>query len=146
MAQILGIDPATIPVMFLKACIFDTFLIFGIIAFRKRRQIKAWWMKRRGDCRKTEPDRREAMPAEPASGSRRINPVQRALQDEGRRRGIDAVGALGPRDVLFDQRPLRGDRRQPFVPERDRNVRLLRQVAREGACRLGARALGCRPC
>ena len=46
--EILGIDPATIPVLFLKACIFDTFLIFGIVAYRKRRQIRAWWMKRRG--------------------------------------------------------------------------------------------------
>ncbi|MFZ2101316.1 MAG: DUF6105 family protein [Oricola sp.] len=53
--QILGIDPATIPVLFLKACIFDTFLIAGIIAFRKRRQIRQWWVARQAQA---------AMPAE----------------------------------------------------------------------------------
>lgn len=45
--SLLGIEPSTIPVLFLKACIFDTFLIFGIIAFRKRKQIRAWWNNRR---------------------------------------------------------------------------------------------------
>lgn len=45
--SLLGVEPASIPVLFLKACIFDTFLIFGIIAFRKRRQIRAWWDGRR---------------------------------------------------------------------------------------------------
>jgi len=46
--SLLGIEPSAIPGMFLKACILDTFLIFGIIAFRKRRQIRAWWDNRRG--------------------------------------------------------------------------------------------------
>ncbi|WP_246272942.1 DUF6105 family protein [Oricola thermophila] len=46
--DILGVDPAAIPGMFLKACIFDTFLIAGIIAFRRRRQIREWWALRRG--------------------------------------------------------------------------------------------------
>lgn len=45
--QMLGIDPATIPGLFLKACIFDSALIFAIVAFRKRRAIRAWWEKRR---------------------------------------------------------------------------------------------------
>ena len=45
--SLLGVEPATIPALFLKACIFDTFLIFGIIAFRKRRAIRAWWAERR---------------------------------------------------------------------------------------------------
>ena len=43
---VLGVDPATIPGLFLKACIFDTFLIFGFVAFRKRRQIRQWWQER----------------------------------------------------------------------------------------------------
>ncbi|WP_193178418.1 DUF6105 family protein [Oricola nitratireducens] len=46
--SILGVEPSTIPVLFLKACIFDTFLIFGIIAYRKRGQIRQWWAARRG--------------------------------------------------------------------------------------------------
>ena len=45
--SILGIDPATIPGLFLKACIFDTFLIFGFVAFRKRRRIRQWWQERK---------------------------------------------------------------------------------------------------
>jgi hypothetical protein len=44
--SLLGVDPTVIPVLFLKACIFDTFLIFGIIAYRKRRQIRQWWAAR----------------------------------------------------------------------------------------------------
>jgi hypothetical protein len=55
--SMLGMDPAVIPVMFLKACIFDTFLIFGIVAFRKRKQIRAWWAKRN---RQPEDDSAEA--------------------------------------------------------------------------------------
>lgn len=42
-ADILGIDAATIGPMVLRACIVDTILIFAIIAFRRRRQIMAWW-------------------------------------------------------------------------------------------------------
>ena len=52
--KILDVDPATIPVLFLKACIFDTFLIFGIVAFRRRRQIRAWWQKHRGVAQELE--------------------------------------------------------------------------------------------
>ncbi len=44
--HILGIDPALLPGMLLQACIFDSFLVIGIVAFRKRRQIKAWWQER----------------------------------------------------------------------------------------------------
>ena len=40
--QILGIDPASIPLMVAKACIFDTFLLLAIWAFRRRRSIAAW--------------------------------------------------------------------------------------------------------
>lgn len=44
--EILGIDPAIIPGMVARACVFDTFLVAGIIAFRRRKQIAAWWRKR----------------------------------------------------------------------------------------------------
>lgn len=60
--HILGIDPAIIPGMFLKACIFDTFLIFGIIAYRRRRKIRAWWNSRYGNGAD---DAGEALPAVP---------------------------------------------------------------------------------
>ncbi len=45
--QILGIDPAVIPGMILKACILDTGIIGAIWAFRRRREIAAWWRRRR---------------------------------------------------------------------------------------------------
>src|SRR5262245_23140379 len=40
--QMLGIDPATIPAMVARACIFDSFLVGGIIAFRYRKASGAW--------------------------------------------------------------------------------------------------------
>ena len=39
--QMLGIDPATIPWLVAKACIFDTFLIAGLFAFRRRKVLIA---------------------------------------------------------------------------------------------------------
>ncbi|MFE0015781.1 DUF6105 family protein [Mesorhizobium sp. NPDC059054] len=47
--EILGIDPALIPGMVAKACVFDSFLVAGIVAFRRRRQIAAWWSRQRAD-------------------------------------------------------------------------------------------------
>lgn len=41
--NLLGIDPATIPPLVARACVVDTGLIAAIYAFRKRRQIAAWW-------------------------------------------------------------------------------------------------------
>ena len=40
--KILGIDPATIPWLVAKACIFDTFLLLGIWAFRRRKELRVW--------------------------------------------------------------------------------------------------------
>lgn len=45
--EILGVDPVLIPGMVAKACVFDSFLVAGIVAFRRRRQIAAWWRGRR---------------------------------------------------------------------------------------------------
>ena len=44
--HILGLEPEVIPAMIAKACFFDTLLIFGILAFRKRAAIRAWWAAR----------------------------------------------------------------------------------------------------
>lgn len=46
--NMLGIDPATIPPLVAKACVFDTFLLMGIWAFRRRREIAAWMRTRYG--------------------------------------------------------------------------------------------------
>lgn len=40
--EMLGVDPAAIPGMVANACIFDSFLIAGIWAFRRRRELMAW--------------------------------------------------------------------------------------------------------
>ena len=46
--QVLGIPPETIPPLVARAIVFDSLLVFSIIAFRKRRHIAAWWRARRG--------------------------------------------------------------------------------------------------
>jgi hypothetical protein len=45
--NVLGIEPERIPPLVMRALIVDTFLVLGIIAFRRRRQIAAWWRDRR---------------------------------------------------------------------------------------------------
>lgn len=45
--NILQIDPASIPPMVARACVFDTGVIAAILAFRHRRDIAAWWKGRR---------------------------------------------------------------------------------------------------
>jgi len=45
--EILQMDPAGIPWIVGKACILDTLLIAAIWAFRRRREISAWWTNRR---------------------------------------------------------------------------------------------------
>jgi hypothetical protein len=44
--QMMGIEPELLPPMIVRACIFDTFIVLGIWAFRRRREIAAWWRKR----------------------------------------------------------------------------------------------------
>ena len=44
--QILGLPPEDIPGLVLRAIIVDSLLLFGILAFRRRKQIAAWWAKR----------------------------------------------------------------------------------------------------
>lgn len=44
--DMLGIDPSLIPPMLVRACIVDTFIVLGIWAFRRRRDIAAWWSSR----------------------------------------------------------------------------------------------------
>jgi hypothetical protein len=45
--DMLGVAPETIPWLVAKACIFDTLLILAIWAFRRRREIGAWWRANR---------------------------------------------------------------------------------------------------
>jgi hypothetical protein len=44
--QILGIEPEIIPGLVVRAIAFDSVLLFGFLAFRRRKQIAAWWVAR----------------------------------------------------------------------------------------------------
>lgn len=57
--NILGMDPATIPGLLAKACLLDTALLMGIIGFRRRKQIRAWWDARKAGAQSPEPEAAE---------------------------------------------------------------------------------------
>jgi hypothetical protein len=40
--EMLGVDPAIIPGMVAKACVFDSLIVLAILAFRRRRVIAGW--------------------------------------------------------------------------------------------------------
>lgn len=44
--NVLGIAPESIPPLVARALVVDTFIVLGIVAFRKRREIRAWWAAR----------------------------------------------------------------------------------------------------
>ena len=50
-ANILGVSYDTIISGFIKACIIDSLIIGAIVAYRKRKQIKAWWQTRNAQNR-----------------------------------------------------------------------------------------------
>lgn len=45
--QILGMEPASVPWLILKALVFDTMVLMSIWAFRRRREIATWVRRRR---------------------------------------------------------------------------------------------------
>ncbi len=99
-----GVDPATIPGFVARACVFDGFLLGGIWAFRRRRELRSWWRAQRG----------ASEGSVPAQG---FQAIEDALQDEGGSRRIDARLPLLPGDVHLEQRPFGGYGGQPLVPE-----------------------------
>lgn len=55
--HILGLQKDVVVKLLIKACIVDTMLIMAIVAFRKRRQIRAWWAQRKSASEEqTSPD------------------------------------------------------------------------------------------
>lgn len=105
--QMLGIDPATIPGLVARACLIDTLLICAFWAYRRRRELLAWWRGRRSASHRS-------IPAEA------LQPIEHALQDEGSRRRIDPRLPLLPGNVHLKERPFGGYRGQPLVPEGER--------------------------
>ncbi|PSJ61829.1 DUF6105 family protein [Kumtagia ephedrae] len=55
--ELLGLEPATIPWLLAKAFVIDTLILFGILAFRRRRAIAAWIQRRRERYSGVEPAR-----------------------------------------------------------------------------------------
>ncbi len=45
--QILGIPPEDLPPLVLRAIVVDSLFVLAILAFRRRKQIMAWWQARR---------------------------------------------------------------------------------------------------
>ena len=46
--NILGIPPENLPPLVLRAVIVDSLVLFAILAYRRRREIVAWWHRRQG--------------------------------------------------------------------------------------------------
>lgn len=46
--NVLGIPPESIPPLVARAMIVDSFIVLGIVAFRKRRELAAWYRRRFG--------------------------------------------------------------------------------------------------
>ena len=44
--QILGVDPETLPPLIYNALVFDTCIVAAIFAFRRRKDVFAWWKSR----------------------------------------------------------------------------------------------------
>ncbi|MBP1850580.1 DUF6105 family protein [Rhizobium halophytocola] len=48
--NILGMPPESIPPLVARAILFDSLVVFAIIAYRKRREIAAWWAARQASA------------------------------------------------------------------------------------------------
>ena len=45
--SVLGIPPESIPPLVARALVFDTGIVLAIVAWRRRRNIAAWWRRQR---------------------------------------------------------------------------------------------------
>ncbi|WP_240535113.1 DUF6105 family protein [Notoacmeibacter marinus] len=79
-ANLLGLDPDIIPALLIRAVIWDAAVVLCIVAFRRRKRIRAWWNERRRLRLAAQVD----LPAsEPTAASLALpqqgDPVERAL-------------------------------------------------------------------
>ncbi|MCZ7908845.1 DUF6105 family protein [Agrobacterium leguminum] len=49
--NILGLPPESLPPLVARAIAVDSLIVFAILAFRKRKQIAAWWQGRQSSAR-----------------------------------------------------------------------------------------------
>lgn len=66
--NVLGIEPSTIPPLAARACVFDTFVIFGLLALRRRRQIMTWFRSMR--------DRRSGVLSSAGHATYQVHPAE----------------------------------------------------------------------
>lgn len=61
--RILGIPPNEVPPLAFRAIVFDTGIVFGLIALRRHRELRAWWMRNRraADHRSDDPEMTESL-------------------------------------------------------------------------------------
>ena len=45
--HVLGMPPAEVPPLVFRAILLDTAIVFGLLALRRHREIRAWWRRRR---------------------------------------------------------------------------------------------------
>ena len=50
-ADILGVDPATLPPLIYKALVVDTLIVAALFALKRRKDIIAWWKSRNYSAR-----------------------------------------------------------------------------------------------
>ncbi|MDQ0320330.1 hypothetical protein QO002_002468 [Pararhizobium capsulatum DSM 1112] len=54
--HVLGIPPETIPPLVARAIAVDSLVVFAIIGWRKRREIRAWYQRRYGAAQSSAPE------------------------------------------------------------------------------------------
>lgn len=62
--EIIGVEPGTVPLLIFEACAIDLAAILAIWAFRRRREIRAWWSERKTPELTSSPEAGQAPPAE----------------------------------------------------------------------------------
>lgn len=72
--EVLSKKPAEVPAILAKTYVFDTFLLAGLVAFRRRKQIMEWWRNRRQPVEITRDEPLMFDPAAPESG--RVLPAE----------------------------------------------------------------------
>lgn len=74
--SVLKLDYDTVVKLLVRACIVDTVLIFGIFAFRRRAQIKAWWQDRKSRKQTLAQPTRAGNEAAPPTGQPSAEPAE----------------------------------------------------------------------
>ncbi len=79
-ANLLGIDPAIIPALLIRAVIWDGAVIAAILVYRRRKAISAWWRARRSTAPAVAEEEASELPVTNSlTAAQGDDPVQRPL-------------------------------------------------------------------